>query len=118
MVSLPGFPHLRLIIILHLDKFLTSRQIASRRCTSARLQICNRGYIRGSDQTCTAIAPALNKICTMTAKTRAIPSLHRDKFLAKVPGHCPDAASGNTTSPYCRAVTSNSLLHNTLIQKL
>jgi hypothetical protein len=23
----------------------------------------------------------LNKICTMTAKTRAIPSLHRDSFL-------------------------------------
>jgi hypothetical protein len=29
----------------------------------------------------------LNKICTWTAKTRAIPSLHRDSFLAKVPGH-------------------------------
>ena len=40
----------------------------------------------------------------MTAKTCAIPSLHRDSFLAKVPGPCPDAASGNTTSPYCRAV--------------
>jgi len=25
----------------------------------------------------------------MTAKTRAIPSLHRDSFLAKVPGLCP-----------------------------
>jgi hypothetical protein len=38
------------------------------------------------------------------AKTRAIPSLHRDNFLAKVPGHCPVPASGNTTSLYCRAV--------------
>jgi hypothetical protein len=46
----------------------------------------------------------LNKICTMTAKTRAIPSLHRDSFLAKVPGPCPVLSSGNTTSPYCRAV--------------
>jgi hypothetical protein len=46
----------------------------------------------------------LNKICTWTAKTRAIPSLHRDSFLAKVPGPCPVLASGNTTSPYCRAV--------------
>jgi len=43
----------------------------------------------------------------MTAKTRAIPSLHRDSKLAKVYGHCPDAASGNTTSPYCRAVSKN-----------
>jgi hypothetical protein len=55
----------------------------------------------------------LNKICAMTAKTRAIPSLpacgsqaglHRYSLVAKVPGLCPDAASGNTTSPYCRAV--------------
>ena len=30
--------------------------------------------------------------CTVTA------------FVAKVPGPCPDASSGNTTSPYCRAV--------------
>jgi hypothetical protein len=35
--------------------------------------------------------------------------LHRDSFLAKVPGFNPDAASGNTTSPYCRAVSSNNL---------
>jgi len=44
----------------------------------------------------------LNKICTMAAKTRAIPflpagrqGLHRDSFLAKVPGPCPVLASGN-----------------------
>ncbi|MFZ0472128.1 MAG: hypothetical protein WAL94_05905 [Bacteroidales bacterium] len=43
----------------------------------------------------------------MTAKTRAIPSLHRDNFLAKVPGLCPVLSSGNTTSPYCRAVVLN-----------
>ena len=30
---------------------------------------------------CTATAPERNKICTMTAKTRAKPSLHRDSFL-------------------------------------
>jgi len=40
----------------------------------------------------------------MTAKTRAIPVLHRDYFPAKVPRYCPDAAPGNTTSLYCRAV--------------
>jgi len=31
----------------------------------------------------------LTKSCTWTAKTRAVPSLHRDSFLAKVPGLCP-----------------------------
>ena len=47
------------------------------------------------------------KVCTMTGKKRAIPSLHRDSFLAKVTGLCPDAASGNATSLYCRAVSVN-----------
>ena len=45
----------------------------------------------------------------MTAKTRAIPSLHRDYFLAKVPGRWPMLASGNTTSLYCRAVRCHSV---------
>ena len=31
----------------------------------------------------------LTKPCTWTAKTRAVPSLHRDSFLAKVSGPCP-----------------------------
>jgi hypothetical protein len=48
---------------------------------------------------------ARNKICTMTAKTRAIPSLHRDSFLAKVPGLCPVLASGNGYSLNRRAVS-------------
>jgi hypothetical protein len=39
----------------------------------------------------------LNKPCTWTAKTRAVPSLHRDSFLAKVPGPCTVLSSGNTT---------------------
>jgi hypothetical protein len=29
----------------------------------------------------------LNKLCTWMAKTRAVPSLHRDSFMAKVPGY-------------------------------
>jgi hypothetical protein len=37
-------------------------------------------------------------------KNCAVPSLHRDSFLAKVPGPCSETALGNTTSPYCRAV--------------
>jgi hypothetical protein len=36
-------------------------------------------------------------------------------FLAKVPGPCPDAASGNTTSPYCRAVRLSKNLSLVLI---
>ncbi len=47
----------------------------------------------------------LIKICTMTCKKCAIPSLHRDSLPAKVPGPCPVLVSGNTTSPYCRAVS-------------
>jgi hypothetical protein len=43
----------------------------------------------------------------MDGKKCAIPSLHRDNFLAKVSGPCPVLASGNTTSPYCRAVGNN-----------
>jgi hypothetical protein len=43
----------------------------------------------------------------MMAKTHAIPSLHRDYLPAKETGQLPGAASGNTTSPYCRAVSTN-----------
>ena len=45
----------------------------------------------------------------LDGKNHSIPSLHRDSFVAKVPGLCPDASSGNTTSPYCRAVRRNEL---------
>ena len=37
----------------------------------------------------------LGHLCTRTAKTHAILSLHRDSFVAKVPGLCPDASSSN-----------------------
>jgi hypothetical protein len=40
-------------------------------------------------QLCTATRVMLTKPCTWTAKTRAVPSLHRDSFLAKVPRPCP-----------------------------
>ena len=39
-------------------------------------------------QLCTATRVKLNQLCTWTAKTHAIPSLHRDNFKAKVPGFC------------------------------
>ena len=38
------------------------------------------------------------------AKNCAIPSLHRDSFLAKVISTCPGASSGNVFALYCRAV--------------
>jgi len=42
-----------------------------------------------SHQFCTATHVMLTKPCTWTAKTRAVPSLHRDNLLAKVPGPFP-----------------------------
>ena len=47
-------------------------------------------------------------------KKHAIPVLHRDSYLPKVPGHCPDAAPGNTTSLYCRAVIGKLLVPRTV----
>ncbi len=41
---------------------------------------------RTRNNVCTAIAPAREKTCTMTAKTALYPSHHRDSFPAKVPG--------------------------------
>ena len=57
-----------------------------------------------SQPTCTATAPERNKICNRTAKTRAIPSLHREKFAAKVPGHYTVLSSANVYSLNRRAV--------------
>jgi hypothetical protein len=57
-----------------------------------------------------------HKTRCLDGKNCAIPSLHRDSFLANpeysgLPGAAPDASvgagSGNTTSPYCRAVMGN-----------
>ncbi len=105
MAVAPGHAHLHTIKTLHHDKFLAPRQIVPRHCTCAHLQtFCNRDNFSATYQNCTATRVMLNKICTRTAKTRAISSLHRDSFLAKVPGLCPVLASGNTTSLYCRAV--------------
>jgi len=46
----------------------------------------------------------------MNAKTHAITSLHRDYFLPKVPGFCPDAASVNTYLLYCRPLAQMTAL--------
>jgi hypothetical protein len=60
-----------------------------------------------SQPTCTVTAPEHNKICNRTAKTRAIPSLHREKFAAKVPGHYTVLSSGNVYSLNRRAVIAS-----------
>jgi hypothetical protein len=107
-VRKPGHAHLHVIKILHLDYFLASIKLSSRHCASAHLPVsCNRDKFPATYQPCTATLVVLNKICTMTAKTRAIPSLHRDYFSTKAPGRWSVLASGNATSPYCRAVIVN-----------
>ena len=73
MAVAPGHAHLPAIKILHHDKFLAPRQFVPRHCTSASNQSSNRGYTRGSDQTCTATRVMLNKICIMTAKSAPYP---------------------------------------------
>jgi hypothetical protein len=50
------------------------------------LSFVYRDYFPAVYQTCTATAPAPNKICTWTAKSKPDLSCHRDNFLAKVPG--------------------------------
>jgi hypothetical protein len=93
-------------LLLHLHP----RQICNysyRDRASAHIKFRNRGLIRNSNQTCTATLVMLNQICTWTAKTHAISSLHRDSYAAKVPGLCPVLASGNAYLLYCRAVGCN-----------
>ncbi len=107
----PGHAQLHAIIILYGDSFSAPIKLVPRRCATARLTIFRyRDRFPATYQPCTATHVMLNKICTRTAKTRAIPSLHRDSFVAKVPGPCPDASSGNATSLYCRAVIMHSHL--------
>jgi hypothetical protein len=116
MAVAPGHAHLPAIEILHLDKFLASRQLLTRYCASAHLPAsCNRDNLPATYQICTATRVMLNQLCTLTAKIRAIPSLHRDSFLAKVPGLWSVPASGNTTSLYCRAVSFNKLRRNYIL---
>jgi hypothetical protein len=115
MVVKPGHAHLHANKILHLDKFLAPRQFVPRHCTSAHSPtFCYRDSLPATYKTCTATRVMLNKIYTRTAKTRDIPSLHRDSFLAKVPGLCPVLSSGNATSLYCRAVMCNALTSCTI----
>ena len=102
-----GHAHLHSITILHHDKFLAPRQIVPRHCASAPNKNPARWQFTSSDQPCTATRVMLNKICTRTAKSAPYPPCTVTVFWPRyrgVPGPCPDAASGNTTSPYCRVV--------------
>jgi hypothetical protein len=85
--------------------WLRSR-LVTRDCTCTQNRVPARGQIRSPKHHCTATAPVRNIIPAMTAKTCAIPGLHRDKFLTKVHGRCPDAAPGNAYELYRRAVSS------------
>jgi hypothetical protein len=105
MQAKPGHAQLHAIEILHYDRFQAPRQLVPRHCASVHLRtFCYHDSFSATYQICTATRVMLNKICTRTAKTRAIPSLHRDNFSTKEPGLCPVLTSGNTTSLYCRAV--------------
>jgi hypothetical protein len=76
MSGASGLAHLHAIKFLHLDKFLAPRQLVPRHCAGTRLPAySNRDSFSVTYQNCTTIAPTFNLLCTMTAKTRAIPSL-------------------------------------------
>jgi hypothetical protein len=121
MGAKPGHAHLHAIKFLHRDRFLAPRQLvppsltslargAARHCASTHLSnFCNRDNFPSTYQICTATPVMSSQLSTRTAKTHAIPSLHRDNFLAKVPGLNPVLASGNTTSLYCRAVSIHAM---------
>jgi hypothetical protein len=82
----PGHAHLQAIIILQLDKFLPSRQLVRDTTPVPFPSFIYRDYFPAVYKTCTATAPACNKICTPTAKSTPYLSYHRDNFPAKVPG--------------------------------
>jgi len=60
-------------------------------------------------QTYTAIAPACNNICTMTAKTAPYLSCHRDNFLPKVPGPVAGWLRQVKQPPFIAGVTGNQI---------
>ena len=55
-----------------------------------------------------ALAPTLKSTLYLDGKTCAIPSLHRDNFLAKVPGSC----------PVLRQVTPTNFIAGPLVAKI
>src|SRR4030042_5758007 len=78
------------------DRFLPSSDVCTatlHHCPSTR--ILHKEKSAATYYVCTATRVMLKNFCAITCKNHAIPSLHRDRFLAKVPGPCPAASSGN-----------------------
>jgi hypothetical protein len=104
-----GYPdtrHYTQLRFLQGDSIQVPTNLVPRHCASVHLQtFCYRDNLSATYQLCTATPVMLTNFCTMTAKTRAIPSLHRDRFVTKVPGPCPVLSSGNAYLLYCRAVS-------------
>jgi hypothetical protein len=74
---------------------------------TAPVPICNICYILTDLfhlSTLYRDTPGFDKTFTWICKNHAVPSLHRDSFVAYRDSFVAVPASGNTTSPYCRAV--------------
>jgi len=73
-------------------------------------------------QTCTATAPARNKICTRTAKSTPYLSCHRDNFPAKVSGPVAGWLRQVTQPPFIAgplwAIALTMIIHPLLITNL
>ena len=114
MAATPGFPQLPAINILYRDYYLPP--IIFGDTTLVHLKSTVYGdYTIGRLKPCNATLLILKKNSARTAKTTPWPLLRprrsqcscgarRDKFLAKVHGQCPDAASGTAYELYRRAV--------------
>ena len=100
----------------YLDRFLASRQLVPRHCASAIYYTTIRWQL-------TCFLSALYRdtrirqaICTRTPKTAPWPPCTVTVLWLRwrgVTGPYPDASSGNTTSPYCRAVRFHARRHQT-----
>jgi hypothetical protein len=117
MVVAPGHTHLLAILILYTLTVLWLRSKLYR--DTAHVPASN--FVTG-DKFVASISLITRHSYTsqnlyLDGKKYAILSLHRNSFMAKVPRPCPDAASGNTTSPYCRAVNKN-VNNNTTTHKI
>ena len=83
----PGYAPAAVYNIVYPDKFLATYKPCTATLRRAHLSnLCTGINFRPLYKPCTAIAPACNKLCTMTAKSTPYLSCHRDNFPAKVSG--------------------------------
>ena len=92
----PGYAQLLAIKILHHDNFLPSSKLVPPRQggASAFLKLLLPGEIPGHLETLYRDRTSTHENLYLVGKKHAIPSLHRDKFPAKEPGHLPGAVVG------------------------